>query len=102
MRIQPVAPSPRPRFFGPTDAPFTPDSDLGGMILRMISTNALAAFTTQVAPTSPAQPVRNVAPGGAASASPAGDQPPTQRTLDAVPAAPIRPLPRGSLLDLRV
>ncbi|MDB5371868.1 MAG: hypothetical protein JWP04_510 [Belnapia sp.] len=100
MRIQPVAASPRPWFFGPTDAPFTPDSDLRGMIIRMISTNALAAFTTQVAPTRPAQPVRGVSPGVGANA--AGDAQPAQRTLDAVPAAPARPLPRGSLLDLRV
>ena len=101
MRIRPVAPAPRPWFFGATEAPFTPDSPLQATILRMISTNALAAFTTQVAPTRPATPVRSASPG--ASAAPPGDsiQPP-QLKLDAVPAAPARPLPRGSLLDLRV
>jgi hypothetical protein len=78
---------------------FTGDSDLEGMIRRMISTNALAAFTTQVAQTRPAQPVRGVSPG---QNGPADAAQPTQRTLEAVPAAPIRPLPRGSLLDLRV
>jgi len=76
------------------------DSDLRATILHMINTNALAAFTTQVANTRPAQPVRGVSPGAGGPA--AGDAQPAQRTLDAVPAAPIRPLPRGSLLDLRV
>ena len=100
MRIRPVAPAPRPWFFGATEAPFTPDSPLQATILRMINTNALAAFTTQVAPTRPATPVRSVSPG--ASAAPVGDAQPPQLKLDAVPTAPTRPLPRGSLLDLRV
>ena len=100
MRIRPVAPAPRPWFFGATEAPFTPDSPLQATILRMISTNALAAFTTQVAPTRPATPVRGVSPG--ASAAPAGDAQPPQLKLESVPTAPSRPLPRGSLLDLRV
>lgn len=100
MRIRPVAPAPRPLFFGPTDAPFIPDSPLQATILRMINTNALAAFTTQVAPTRQATPVRGVSPG--VSAAPARDAQPPQLKLDAVPSAPARPLPRGSLLDLRV
>lgn len=112
MRIRPVSPSPRPWFFGATDAPFIPDSPLQATILHMISTNALAAFTTQVAPTRPAMPpgtplgtppatpVRGVSPG--TSAAPAGEGQMPQLKLDAVPAAPSRPLPRGSLLDLRV
>jgi hypothetical protein len=83
-----------------TRAPaFTGDSDLEGMIRRMISTNALAAFTTQVAQTRPAQPVRGITPG---QNGPAADAQPSQRTLEAVPMAPSRPPPRGSLLDLRV
>lgn len=98
MRIRPVAPSPRPWLFSATEAPFTPDSPLQATILRMINTNALAAFTTQVAPTRPATPVRSASPG----AAPAGDVQPPQLKLEAVPAAPTRPLPRGSLLDLRV
>ncbi|WP_144404524.1 hypothetical protein [Belnapia sp. F-4-1] len=65
----------------------------------MISTNALAAFTTQVAQTRPAQPVRGISPG---QNGPAPDVQPPQRTLEAVPTAPSRPPPRGSLLDLRV
>jgi len=78
---------------------FTEDSDLEGMIRRMISTNALAAFTTQVAQTRPAQPVHGVTPG---QSGPAAEAQPTQRSLEAVPPPPGRPPPRGSLLDLRV
>jgi hypothetical protein len=78
---------------------FTGDSDLEGMIRRMISANALAAVTTQVAQTRPAQPVRGVGPG---QNGPSEAAQPGQRTLEAVPAAPARPPPRGSLLDLRV
>ena len=90
----------RSRFFAASDAPFMPDSDLQGTILRMISTNSLAAFTTQVANTRPAQPVRGVSPG--AGGTPIGDAQPAQRTLDAVPAARPGRCQRGSLLDLRV
>ncbi|MDN3568061.1 hypothetical protein QWZ14_27080 [Paeniroseomonas aquatica] len=106
MRIPPVAPAPRPWFFGATEVPFTPDSPLQATILRMINTNSLAAFTSQVAPARPAEPVRNLSPGtssGAAGIGAAsGVAEPAQRRLEAVPAAPPRPLPRGSLLDLRV
>jgi hypothetical protein len=100
MRIL-AAPYPRrSRFSGADDALFILDSDLQGTIRRMISTNARAAFTTQVANTRPAQPVRGISPGPVGS--PVGDLAQAQRTLDAVPVAPPRPLPRGSLLDLRV
>jgi hypothetical protein len=84
----------RPR---PLPRRFTQDSALGETIRRMISTNALAAFSTQIAATRPAQPVRGVAPAG-----PAPEAAPQTRTLDSLPQAPSRPLPRGSLLDLRV
>ena len=100
MRIRPVAPVPRPWLFGTTEAPFIPDSPLQATILRMINTNALAAFTTQVAPTHSATPVRSASLG--ASTPSAGDVQLPQLKLDAVPTAPTRPLPRGSLLDLRV
>ncbi|MFC7736765.1 hypothetical protein ACFQX4_13105 [Roseomonas sp. GCM10028921] len=66
----------------------------------MISTNALAAFTQDVsraAGISGVQPVR-AAPGGGGGNAAA----PAQRLLESVPAAPAAPLPRGSLLDLRV
>jgi hypothetical protein len=77
----------------------TRDSRLSGMILRMISTNSLAAFTQDVARTSgigQVQPVRSMQGQAAQSAGP------SQRLLESVPAAPATPLPRGSLLDLRV
>ena len=76
----------------------THDSRLAATILGMISTNALAAFTQDVsrmAGIGQVQPVRSTQ-GQAAAASP------PQRLLEAVPAAPPSPLPRGSLLDLRV
>ena len=102
MRIHPVAPSPQPWFFGATDVPFIPDSALQATIRHMISTNALAAFTTQVAPTRPAEPVRGTSPATSNAGAVSGDGLPAQRKLEAVPAAPARPLSRGSLLDLRV
>ncbi len=68
----------------------------------MIGTNALAAFAQAIS-RNPAQPVRGLsgAPEGQA-AHQGSSASPGQRTLDAVPPAPNRPLPRGSLLDLRV
>lgn len=64
----------------------------------MISTNSLAAFTQEVARNRPA-----LAPAAAsrAEAAPAAERV-AQRTLEAVPPAPGKPLPRGSLLDLKV
>ncbi|MCW8086793.1 hypothetical protein [Sabulicella glaciei] len=65
----------------------------------MISTNSLAAFTPEVTRARPGQPARPVAP--APDVAPI-QQAAAQRTLEAVPPAPDKPLPRGSLLDLRV
>ncbi|MCR0982449.1 hypothetical protein [Roseomonas populi] len=65
----------------------------------MISSNSLAAFTQDVsraAGIGEVRPVRPAAGGAERSAAPA------QRALESVPAAPAAPLPRGSLLDLRV
>ncbi|WP_338662861.1 hypothetical protein VQH23_22290 [Pararoseomonas sp. SCSIO 73927] len=65
----------------------------------MISSNSLAAFTQDVsraAGIGEVRPVRAAAGGAERSAAP------PQRALEAVPAAPATPLPRGSLLDLRV
>jgi hypothetical protein len=66
----------------------------------MISMNSLAAFTAEVSrATGPAQ-------ARAASAMPPGGQAPTApegpRRLDALPPQPSSPLPRGSLLDIKV
>lgn len=66
----------------------------------MISTNSLAAFTQEVTRTRPAT---ETAPAqrNARAESPAAEQV-AQRKLEAVPPQPAQPLPRGSLLDLRV
>jgi hypothetical protein len=67
----------------------------------MISTQSLPAFTPPaVDRAAAAQPRRDAAPaaGPMEAAAPA----PAQRALEAVPAQPSRPTPRGSLLDLRV
>ena len=72
------------------------------MVARMITTNSLAAFTKEVAPQRPvAEPnaIRRQNPGEAGGLS---AEPVAQRRLEAVPPAPSKPLPRGSLLDLRV
>lgn len=83
---------------------FTFRSDLGATILRMISTQSLPAFTPAVdraAPARPTPPPREAGDPAASAVQPAA-APVAQRSLDAVPAQPTRPVPRGSLLDLRV
>ena len=69
----------------------------------MISLNSLASFTQEVARTRPAQGAngQGIPPVQQAQAARAQDAQP-QRALEAVPPQPNRPLPRGSLLDLRV
>ena len=99
MRVRSVSPSCRHERRAWDHRPFILRSDLGATILRMISTQSLSAFTPAVDRTSPAaRPPRDAAPAGAVEAAAA----PAQRPLEAVPAQPARPLPRGSLLDLRV
>ncbi|TCZ57804.1 hypothetical protein [Roseicella aquatilis] len=66
----------------------------------MIATHSLSAFTPAVNRPGDAQPVRSVTPGAAVQGKDATTE--QQRTLGTVPAEPSRPLPRGSLLDLRV
>jgi len=81
---------------------FRKPSSLRWMVARMITTNSLAAFTKEVAPQRPvaeASSVRRQNPGEAGGLS---AEPVAQRRLEAVPPAPTKPLPRGSLLDLRV
>lgn len=70
----------------------------------MITTNSLAAFSQEIARTRPAL-AGNPNPG--MDASRAGDrsrgpEAVAERRLEAVPPAPNKPVPRGSLLDLRV
>ena len=86
---------------------FTKPSSLRWQVVRMITTNSLAAFAKEVAPQNrlPERPVteasaiRRQMPGEGAALNP---EQVAQRRLEAVPPAPSRPLPRGSLLDLRV
>ena len=77
----------------------------------MISLNNLAAFSQEAARVRPGQGASPAAsPGASQGASPiqpvqsraAQDALQPQRALGAVPPQPVRPLPRGSLLDLRV
>ncbi len=62
----------------------------------MMPLNALAAFTQEVARTRPGN--TPIQPAQSMRVEPQ----PAQRALEAVPPQPTRPLPRGSLLDLRV
>ena len=86
---------------------FRKPSSLQWMVARMITTNSLAAFTKEVAPQRPlpqrgvteASPVRRHGPGETPAL---GAEQVAQRRLEAVPPAPTKPLPRGSLLDMRV
>lgn len=103
MLVSPASPPRRPQRRDRNRRDFTFRSDLGATILRMISTQSLPAFTPAIDRTAPAKPPREAglpAPTGLveAVAAPAA----AQRSLDAVPAQPSRPVPRGSLLDLRV
>lgn len=67
----------------------------------MISTNSLAAFTQEVARSRPGTQLQLQTALQRAEGPPEAERI-AQRKLDAVPAQPGKPLPRGSLLDLRV
>jgi hypothetical protein len=85
------------RPIGLRPARFTRRSDLRPIVLRMIAMNSLAAFTAEVS--------RSIGPAqarAAAGATPSAPAAAPQRKLEALPPAPASPLPRGSLLDLRV
>jgi hypothetical protein len=68
------------------------------IIIRMISMNSLAAFTAEVSR------MHGPAPARAATSSPTSPaaSPEAPRRLDALPLPPATPMPRGSLLDVRV
>jgi hypothetical protein len=104
MRVRPIPPlhHPRRRRFGKDSRPFILRSELGATILGMISTHSLSAFTpaATVERSGPARPPRDA--GGPAPAQAVDLAAAAQRPLEAVPAQPARPLPRGSLLGLRV
>ena len=68
----------------------------------MLSLNSIAAFSQEIAANagiiqarSPVQPVDALGNNRQAQTS-------QQRSLEAVPPEPLKPMPRGSLLDLRV
>lgn len=90
----------RDRLFRARRVAFTVDSELGAIILRMIASNSLSAFTPAIGQRQPVQPARTAAQAQAGAAPGPATAPP--RILEALPQQPARPLPRGSLLDLRV
>jgi len=99
MQIRPLARARR------RDAAFTEDQRLRGMVLRMITLNSLSAFAQEIGRRPAPEAVSPVsAPAGRSPSAGPAESGPQQRTLEAAPGgpAPIRPLPRGSLLDLRV
>ena len=104
MQVRRLSPSRRLR----RDAPFTEDSRLSGMVLRMIALNSLGAFAQEISRRPAAEAVRGIAPGAGASVgaaaggAQAGGSSASQRALDAVPPQPTRPMPPGSLLDIRI
>lgn len=100
MRFLLAAAIRRDRFFWRRCVAFTVDSELGAIILRMIASNSLSAFAPAIGQRQPVQPARSPAPAQAGAAPGPATAPP--RLLDSVPQQPTRPLPRGSLLDLRV
>ena len=105
MRLRPVSRPSRLRPVIDRDAAFTGNSDLRAIVLRMITTNSLAAFTQEISRRPGlAEPVRGAtgSPPLGATAGGAGSAPDPQRLLEVVPPQPVRPVPRGSLLDLRV
>jgi hypothetical protein len=65
----------------------------------MVATNALSGALPDITFAPTPERVRGVSPTPGVGRDP---NEPSQRTLEAVPAAPKGPLPRGSLLDLRV
>jgi hypothetical protein len=77
-------------------------SSLRPKVHRMLSLNSIAAFSQEIAANagiiqvrSPVQPVDALGNNRLPQTS-------QQRSLDAVPPEPSKPMPRGSLLDLRV
>jgi len=88
------------KIFPPSRIPLTGRSDLRSMVIHMINTNSLAAFTAEVSRLQ--GPAQTRGTTSTATAGPNQPLQPSQRKLEAVPATPNANLPRGSLLDLRV
>lgn len=71
------------------------------MMPSMVSLNSIAAVAQEIAANAGIIQVRSpVQPVDVLRSNVQGQ--PSQRSLEAVPPAPATPLPRGSLLDLRV
>jgi hypothetical protein len=86
----------------PAGPALTFHSSLGPKFTSMLSLNAIAAVSQEIAANagiiqarSPVQPVDALGNKRQAQTS-------QQRSLEAVPPEPAKPMPRGSLLDLRV
>lgn len=95
----------RPIGLGPraARAGLTRSSDLRPIVLRMISTNSLAAFTAEVSRTiGPRSDVQQARAATGTTGPATGTASEAPRRLDALPPPPSGPLPRGSLLDLKV
>jgi len=68
----------------------------------MLGLNAIAAFSQEIAANAGIMQARSaVQPVDALGGNNRQGQP-AQRSLETVPPAPTKPMPRGSLLDLRV
>jgi hypothetical protein len=68
------------------------------MIVAPALASLAASAASAISPSADVRPVRSVAPAAGIGPAEGG----AQRQLEAVPPAPARPLPRGSLLDLKV
>jgi hypothetical protein len=86
----------------PAGPALTFHSSLAPKVSLMLSLNSIAAFSQEIAANagiiqarSPVQPVDVLGNNRQAQTS-------QQRSLEAVPPEPNKPMPRGSLLDLRV
>lgn len=84
------------------DEPFIEGQPLWGMVFRMITMNSLGAFAQEIARRPPVEGVRNASPAAPSASATGTEAPSPLRPLEAVPPQPGRPLPRGSLLDLRL
>jgi hypothetical protein len=83
-------------------SPLTFHSSLELKVKSMLGMNSVAALSQEIAAKAGILQVRSpVQPVDALGNNRQG-QPSPQRSLEAVPPAPPKPMPRGSLLDLRV
>ncbi|MFC0409861.1 hypothetical protein [Roseomonas elaeocarpi] len=97
MRVTPA--SSRARYPFANRRALSEDSRLSATILRMIALNSLSAFSQDVARTGS---TTGVTPVRSRSIEAVGRSESPGRSLEAIPEQPSKPLPRGSLLDLKV